>query len=276
MVMPDGGSAARRTDTGTRTDSSACKRATSPPMSIASEMVAATKTFSKQVDRLAFADPVTHVYNPLNYALAPHEKYLQRFCAGPKKVLFLGMNPGPFGMVQTGVPFGEVSLVRDYLGIEAPVGKPPCEHAKRPVTGFACTRSEVSGRRLWGAISGHCPSAEQFFEEHFIANYCPLVFMEEGGRNRTPDKLPVAEREALFALCDEFLRDVVELLAPEIVIGIGKFAESRALTALKERVEGGLRVATLLHPSPASPRANAGWEAAARVQLRALGLPLFG
>ena len=36
-----------------------------------------------------------------------------------KRVVFLGMNPGPFGMAQVGVPFGEVAAVRDWLRIDA-------------------------------------------------------------------------------------------------------------------------------------------------------------
>ena len=54
--------------------------------------------------KLAFAPPVTHVYNPLDYAWAAHEAYLRRYAASPKRVLFMGMNPGPVGMVQPGVP----------------------------------------------------------------------------------------------------------------------------------------------------------------------------
>ena len=33
-----------------------------------------------------------------------------------KKLIFVGMNPGPFGMVQCGVPFGEIAAVRDWMG----------------------------------------------------------------------------------------------------------------------------------------------------------------
>lgn len=236
-------------------------------------LISATRTLARALERQHFGAPVTHVYNPLLYARAPHERYLDRFSRGRKRVVLLGMNPGPFGMAQTGVPFGEVSLVRDYLGIEAPVGKPSLEHPKRPVEGFACSRSEVSGRRLWGAIQATYPQPEDFFQEHFVANYCPLVFMESSGKNRTPDKLPAQERDALFARCDEYFRWLVDTLAPTHVLGIGKFAEGRARAALAARDD--LVIAGLLHPSPASPKANAGWAAQADSQLRALGLPGF-
>ena len=58
------------------------------------------------------------------------------------------MNPGPWGMVQTGVPFGEVSLVREWLGIDATIRRPKVLHPDRPVEGFLCQRREVSGSRF--------------------------------------------------------------------------------------------------------------------------------
>ena len=229
----------------------------------------ATAELCAALEPLVFSLPVTHVYNPLVYAGAAHALYLQRFATSPKRVLYLGMNPGPYGMAQTGVPFGEVALVRDWLGIRAAVGKPDREHPKRPVTGFACTRSEVSGARLWGSLRERYREPQRFFEHAFIANYCPLVFMEQSGRNRTPDKLPRLERERLFAACDRYLRRVVEVLQPKYVIGVGKFAEDRARAALADvRVA----VSTIPHPSPANPAANRGWLPLVDAALRPLGL----
>ena len=152
---------------------------------------------SDAVESLSFAEPTTHVYNPLNYARNPIEKYLTAAGANKKEAIFLGMNPGPWGMAQTGVPFGTIKLVRDWLCIEGPVGKPPCEHPKRPIVGFDVKREEVSGNRFWGWAKERFVTADRFFERFFVANYCPLVFMEASGRNRTPDKLPVAEKEKL-------------------------------------------------------------------------------
>jgi single-strand selective monofunctional uracil DNA glycosylase len=179
------------------------------------------------------------------------------------------MNPGPYGMTQTGVPFGEISSVRDWMGIEEKIERPIDEHPKRRVDGFACTRSEVSGARVWGAIADHWGQPEAFFRDHFIANYCPLVFMEESGRNRTPDKLPPSERDPLYAACDDHLRRVVDILEPEWIIGIGVFAEARARNVL---TKSGLAFGRVLHPSPASPKANRGWAKIAGQELRDLGL----
>jgi len=235
---------------------------------VVADLVGASRTLCKQVGKLRFGAPVAYVYNPLEYARAPHERYLERYGAGRKRTVFLGMNPGPFGMAQTGVPFGDVALVRDFLGISGKVGRPSNEHPARPIQGFECPRCEVSGTRLWGWVKSRFGAPERFFADFFVLNYCPLVFMEESGRNRTPDKLAATEREALFAACDEALRAAIRCLRPERVVGVGGFAYGRAQAAL----EGfDLSLSTILHPSPASPAANRDWAAAIEAQLRACG-----
>ena len=232
-------------------------------------LIEISRELSDKLGELSFSPPVTHVYNPLEYARAPWETYLRRFGEPGKEAIFLGMNPGPFGMAQTGVPFGDVGMVRDWLGINEPVGKPPEEHPKRIIEGFDCARSEVSGSRLWGWAKERFPTPEPFFERFFVANFCPLVFMEQSGKNFTPDKLPTAEKTPLFSACDEALRRSVEVLRPKYAVGVGVFAEQRLKEALK-----GLDVAIgrILHPSPASPAANRGWAEQATKQLAALGI----
>ena len=236
--------------------------------STALELITAARELSAAVDHLGFTAPVTHHYNPLAYAWAAHEIYLRRYVTGPRKVIFIGMNPGPFGMVQCGVPFGEISAVRDWLGIEATVKQPLVINPKRLIEGFACTRSEVSGKRLWGLFAERFGTAEAFFVEHFVANYCPLAFFDNA-RNLTPDKLSAAETAPLYAACDEHLRQIVAALEAHWVIGIGVFAEARAAQALAGT---GVRIGRILHPSPASPPANRGWAQAASAQLKALGV----
>ncbi|MFZ4535853.1 uracil-DNA glycosylase family protein [Propionivibrio sp.] len=229
-------------------------------------LISAACELSATVESLHFAPPVSHIYNPLAYAWAPHEEYLRRYGASRKKVVFIGMNPGPFGMVQCGVPFGEIAAVRDWMGIKAKVDKPLLENPKRPVEGFACSRSEVSGRRLWGLFQQRFGSADAFFAEHFVANYCPLAFFDEG-RNFTPDKLPSTEAAPLYAACDKHLRQLVAALEAQWVIGVGGFAETRAVEALAGM---DVRIGKVLHPSPASPAANRGWSEAATRQMMAL------
>jgi single-strand selective monofunctional uracil DNA glycosylase len=252
------------------------------PREPAERILAAGRRLCRDVAALRFGPPVAHVYCPLDYARRPYALYVRRYGNARKRVLFLGMNPGPWGMAQTGVPFGEVAAVRDWLGVEAPVGQPRDEHPRRPVQGFACPRSEVSGARLWGAIAARYGTPERFFRHAFVANYCPLLFVEAGGRNRTPDHLPPRERAPLLAACDRHLRALVAALGPRFVVGIGRFAEQRARDALGPgageqgrwyaKYGSGIAVSGILHPSPASPLANRGWAEGAARALCAAGV----
>jgi len=229
------------------------------------------RRLKKDLAPLRFSTPVTHVYNPLDYAAQAHENYLERFCRPTCSIVLLGMNPGPWGMAQTGVPFGEVGLVRDWLKVTGKIRKPDNEHPKRPIQGFECERSEVSGARLWGWAKERFGTPSAFSKRFFIANYCPLTFMEETGRNRTPDKLPAAERDALTEICDQALRRLIEHIDPKWVIGVGGYAETRATKALAGME---LQIGRVLHPSPASPIANRGWAQQATKDFAKLGIKI--
>jgi single-strand selective monofunctional uracil DNA glycosylase len=235
-------------------------------------LLRAACTLRDEVAQLSFAPPVSHVYNPLDYAWEGHRRYLERFGRGPKRIVFLGMNPGPFGMMQTGVPFGEVAAVKGWMGIEAPIRKPLDQHPKRPIDGFDCHRSEVSGKRLWSWAALRYGTADAFFADAFVINYCPLVFLEASCRNRTPEQLPAAELRPLYAACDRHLAECIDALQPQWLIGIGGFAEKR----LRRLVEGDLvaselarrlQIGQILHPSPASPAANRGWSEAVQQRM---------
>lgn len=234
-------------------------------------LIESTQRLAENLRNLEFSPPVAFVYRTLDYTWEAHRQYLERFGKGKKRIVFLGMNPGPFGMAQTGVPFGEVAAVRDWMRIETSIGKPAPEHPKRPVEGFRCTRSEVSGRRLWGLFSDRFEKAEDFFKDHFVLNYCPLVWMSATGANLTPDKLSASEMAPVEQACQIHLQEVIALLEPSWLIGVGGFAEER----LKRAADGcgsTASVGRVLHPSPASPAANRGWAEAAGSQLAALGL----
>jgi single-strand selective monofunctional uracil DNA glycosylase len=220
---------------------------------------------------LRFCPPTAHVYNPLEYARAPYTHYLKLYGRRPEEVILLGMNPGPWGMAQTGVPFGEIRTVKEWLRIEAPVGTPSRIHPRRPVHGFSCSRSEVSGKRLWGWARETLKTPERFFSRFFVANYCPLLFLEASGRNRTPDKLPAAERGILFTACDRALRRAVQLMEPRFVVGVGQFASERARQALSGF---DLVIGTITHPSPANPKANRGWGTLITQELAEIGIHL--
>jgi single-strand selective monofunctional uracil DNA glycosylase len=239
-----------------------------PTTDRAGALLSAARTLSRACDAMSFSEPVAHVYNPLGYAWRAFEQYVRRYGDTPKRVIFLGMNPGPFGMMQTGVPFGEIAAVRDWLGITAEVSAPSHEHPKRRIEGFACQRSEVSGRRLWGWAAERFGSAQSFFAENFVLNYCPLVFLEASGRNYTPDKLPAQTARALEAICDAHLAENLRILRPAWAVGVGAFAAKRLhAVIIANGLEGTVRVAQILHPSPASPVANRGWAPAVEKSL---------
>ena len=240
-------------------------------MSYAEQLWEATLQLSSRCEEMEFGEPITHVYNPLSYAQETHRMYLEKYGDSLKRVLFLGMNPGPWGMAQTGVPFGEVSAVRDWMQIEGRVGTPADIHPLRPVLGFNCKRSEVSGRRLWGMFTGY-GNVTEFFARHFVINYCPLLFLKSDEKrcsNITPDKLSAVERETLFSACDDFLRESVDILKPKFLIGVGNFAEER----IRLLFEGnGTYIGKIPHPSPANPSANKNYAAMATQKLRDMGV----
>ncbi len=235
------------------------------------ELIASTERLAAGLRILEFSPPVACVYRTLDYTWQAHRQYLERFGKGRKRVIFLGMNPGPFGMAQTGVPFGEVAAVRDWMGIQAPIGKPEPEHPKRLIEGFECKRSEVSGRRLWGLFAERYENAGDFFKDHYVLNYCPLVWMSASGANLTPDKLPAWEMAPVEQACQQHLREVISLLKPSWLIGVGGFAEERLRRAAEASGSSAV-IGRILHPSPASPAANRGWAEAAGRQLADLGV----
>lgn len=240
-------------------------------MSASVELIRAGRVLADELRPLRFSDPVTHTYLTLDYAAEGNEAYLDKFGASRKRVLFLGMNPGPYGMAQTGVPFGEIAAVRDWMGLNPKIGKPADEHPKRKILGMDCPKSEVSGRRLWGLFAEKFPKAEDFFQDYLVINFCPLVWMKDSGANLTPDKIRAAEMTAVDGACQKHLRRVIELLEPEWLIGVGGYAESQMIAA-QEALGTNAATGRILHPSPASPAANRGWAEVAERQLRELGV----
>ena len=237
----------------------------------AARLIEAGKELADGLRPLRFSDPVTHTYLTLDYAADGNEAYLEKFGGSRKRVLLLGMNPGPYGMAQTGVPFGEIAAVRDWMGLEPRIGKPAEEHPKRKILGMDCPKSEVSGRRLWGLFSEKFPHAEDFFQDHLVINFCPLVWMKDTGANLTPDKIRAAEMTAVDAACQKHLRRVIGLLEPDWLVGVGAYAETQ-LGIARDALGISVQTGRILHPSPASPAANRCWADVAERQLKEMGV----
>ncbi len=232
------------------------------------EVLAAADELSLAMEKLTFVPPVAFTYNPLVYARAGHEAYIRRFARSSKQVLFLGMNPGPFGMAQTGVPFGEIAAVTLWMGITASIGQPPAVHPKRPIQGFSCPRSEVSGRRLWGLFEELYGTAENFFSHAYVANYCPLIWMSESGANIPPTQLPRAQAEQIDSACQRHLVRLIRALQPPCLIGVGAYAMDQLRKASESIPDSSFTLGSILHPSPASPLSNKCWPEKPRQQLQ--------
>jgi single-strand selective monofunctional uracil DNA glycosylase len=175
-------------------------------------------------------------------------------------------------MAQTGVPFGEVSAVRDWLRISGAVAAPEHGHPRVSVQGFECSRSEVSGRRLWALFQETFGSAERYARDTFVSNYCPLMFLDAGGKNITPDRISRLDQADLFPLCDRFLAVLIDNLRPEWLVGVGSFAERRIRAVLQNCFNAGARVTSITHPSPANPRSRKNWVGLVRRGLEKTGV----
>ncbi|CAK1583332.1 unnamed protein product [Parnassius mnemosyne] len=224
---------------------------------------------NNKLEKFELPSAVKCVYNPTIYARYTFEMYVRKYCNSIKPIMYFGMNPGPFGMSQTGVPFGEVSSVRDWLGIEGPVGKPPKEVESRPVRGFACTRTEISGKRFWGLLKEICGTPEKFFETSFVYNYLNQQWMKSNGCNLTPGDFKVSEMKALYEICDQTFIRVLELYKVQTIVAVGKFCETRAHKAIEEHLPSKSRTIKVLylpHPSPRTVNNN-DWDQKAKEYL---------
>ncbi|MBM3266846.1 MAG: single-stranded DNA-binding protein [Candidatus Sericytochromatia bacterium] len=196
---------------------------------------------------------LAYAYNPLAYAWEVHEAYIRKFGAlgGPGRTLLVGLNPGPWGMGQTGVPFGDPRIVRDWMGLSGTVQAPRDLHPARPVLGLASTRREESGTTLYGWGRERFGTAERFFGKFYIVGHCPLLLFDAEGRNVTPADFrkgtPLFDR--LMSHCDGHLAAVVEAVAPARIVGLGRFATDRAERVARRLGYAG-EIACLTHPSP--------------------------
>ena len=224
------------------------------------KLLSVALSMQKKLSHFNFKEPVEYVYSPLDYAWYGYKSYITKFAPQKAKALFIGMNPGPFGMAQTGVPFGDTIMVKKWMKISGKINIPDRYHPKRSIEGFNCTRREISGSRLWGLFKDHFITPENFFQDYLVINYCPLMFLEKSGRNLTPEKLSKTERDNLIKICDAHLATVTKLLQPIWLIGIGVFA-TQAITRVTTQLNTSTKPKScqILHPSPANPKANLGW-----------------
>ena len=260
---------------------------------------------------------VSHVYNPLRYMWPAHERFLSRHyvtdrasapdgrldfyepagTARPRQYLILGMNPGPHGMVQTGLPFGDVVNAAAMLGyrtgdqVLAPVLDGVELHPGRPVIGLVATRREASGERLWGGLAAIFGGLDQTLAQCFAANYCPLAYFADDaqGTNVTPEDFgkktingkPNPRHDPGYAaeldkICLPYLVRVARAMRVEVILAVGRYAEAKAniIAALcpeATRRCPSPKVVYLTHPSPLATRSAGEWATMARHALENVG-----
>ena len=181
----------------------------------------------------------------------------------------LGMNPGPFGMAQTGVPFGDVAMVRDFVGITGRVGKAAARASA--AAGDGLRLPPLGGERH--AVLGL--GARPFRDARSGSSTAPSsrtgarsCSWRSRARNRPPDKLRAGERAQLFAACDDAL--VADRGGARGRRSSSASAASPS-SARETALGGDVEIGRILHPSPASPAANANWAGLVDAELRALG-----
>ena len=218
------------------------------------KLINLTEAFNNKLNKIHFSFTGI-IYNPLDYAKDNYYEYLQNYVNEYIDNIFLGMNPGPYGMVQTGIPFGEINYVKNYLKINNTVNKPKTEHCKKIITGMNTERSEISGFRFWSLIKSKYQTAELFAEKNAVLNYCPLCFIEntQKGKNITPEMLSKSDKNQINICCDEYLKNIIMLIQPKKLIGIGSYAYKRFCKVST------LPTFYMLHPSPLNPKANKNW-----------------
>lgn len=213
-----------------------------------------TRELNERMETVTIEEKVEWFYNPLDYAFPVHAEYLKTFGDDTKTGFFLGMNPGPWGMAQTGVPFTDPYIARDWMGLsEQPIGTPSNEREERPIKGWESDRKEASGQKLHGFFREVYGSLEAFFDDNIVMNYCPLVMYSEEATNTTPEDLLKDDRERLYSICDPYLEALIDFYDPDVFVGIGRFGQRR-IADVTDRAEE--EVAYLPHPSPASPIAT--------------------
>lgn len=272
------------------------------------DLLQKTRDLAAVLDTFRHPAGVSHVYNPLSYMATAHEAWLSRYvqygecdevAVTPSPYLILGMNPGPWGMVQTGVPFGDVPNAGKLIGVrdgstpftaQIPCGvslpaifKPQLDgiqlHPKRPVQGFACTRVEASGDRLWGGLATVWGLLDAVLDDCFAMNYCPLAYFSgEAGENVTPEAFIKAGpyRDEAYAqelddVCGAYLRTVMRAMDTKVVLAIGRYAERKAKIAAS-MVANKPAVVYLTHPSPLATRNAEQWAEMARTTMQAAGV----
>lgn len=223
-------------------------------------LIAITAELRDKLDRLPEPAGV-EVYNPLSYAWQLHQRYLRRFVTqgpqteppfevggmGPsvstqqRRVLFIGMNPGPFGMMQTGCPFGDKVSARQLGGLPGvPLSDRHTESLDlsklttlkaRRTQGFGIKQRETSGQRFWEGMTELWPLTS-IGRARVTAGGAPIVLFDE-----EPDRRAAMSTDPIeVMLCDCFVMNYSPLCFIDSATGKNVIPEK--LSAEYQRIMG--------------------------------------
>eukprot|EP01023_Acetabularia_acetabulum_P031317 TRINITY_DN29446_c0_g1_i1.p1 TRINITY_DN29446_c0_g1~~TRINITY_DN29446_c0_g1_i1.p1 ORF type:complete len:252 (+),score=22.23 TRINITY_DN29446_c0_g1_i1:130-885(+) len=235
-------------------------------------IIRVTKAFNENIQKVVVQDEkINTIYNPLEYAWEPYENYLRKYCGDYKKTIFVGMNPGYFGMVQTGIPFGDLNMVCNFLHLQK-FQVPVKQHNIRKIVGYEIKRSEVSGQRFWGLIQTKFGHPDKFFNEdsNFVVNLCPLAFLSETGKNVTPEEISIQEKDKIIVVCMAYFKQIVKFLQIQNIVCIGNFVCKEVKKSLTQ--DGYYNIVYMQHPSPRVQPQELQWRDVVTKQLEDAGV----
>jgi len=195
------------------------------------------------------------VWNPALYALDIYQEYLTKFPPEPGAILALGLNPGPYGMAQTGIPFTDCRTASGALGMEMTIpGKAPDDLISRLKKANGKWRGTYERSSLgmyrflilaWGDI-------KTAYRNWFVGNPCPLLFLDPERWNVTPADPRLRRMKEVGELRQRAVIGFSEILNPRGIVCFGKDV-AKAVGEVAIRQVGPDRVVFYEHPARAVP-----------------------
>ncbi|MBI2078061.1 MAG: DUF4918 family protein [Euryarchaeota archaeon] len=159
------------------------------------------------------------VVNVHAYGWDAYEAFVRKFYAdGRPRVVALSMNPGPFGAVQTGIPFCDAAMARAFLpAFDDLVARKPAWLRRE--------RTEVSALKIVEWSKGRFGGIEGLYAEVLLAMTCPLGILKGPNLVNVPlPALPRSEQRKVEAFVAAHAPAEVLAADPPGVLVLGEWA----------------------------------------------------
>lgn len=201
--------------------------------------------------RRALRLPRDHrVLNVHAYGWSAYEAFVRAYYSdGRPRILALSMNPGPFGAVQTGIPFCDVPLARQLLpGFDRLIAAKP--------SWVASERREISALKLVVWSDARFGGIRGLYARVLLAMTCPLAILRGPRKTNVPlPALPRREQEKIEAFIPRHAAEEIRLAEPAGILMLGEWAQRVWRIAL--RTDPGLAsLPALAAPHPAAHITN--------------------